>query len=301
VTGAGGITHFVIDSDPDTAIEIQGSTSAAETADVNEEDVLPGFFETMNVPLKRGRLFTFDEANALRAVVNETFARRFFPGQNPVGKHFRSGLSYEIVGVVGDMHRRGLEISPIPEFFIPSSEPTMDLVVRTTGDHAATARAVRDVIRSVYRGTIIMRVTTADTVIGELGGPRRFQTWVFGLFAGAALLLAAIGIYGSVHFGVAQRTREIGVRIALGARPGDVRRMVLAQGMVMPVGGLIVGTIAGLGLTRVLKHLLFEVSETDPLAFAVSAAVLLSVTSIACYLPAHRAARVDPIETLRSE
>jgi predicted permease len=310
VQRVGAITNFLIARNPEEAITLQGRPvipDRQENVLVNTDDVTPGFFEAMGVPLLKGRFFTYQEQNAAVTIVNDAFARRFFPGEDPVGRRFKEGgpgardAWITIVGVVGDMHRQSLEKQPVPEFFFPSSEPTMDIAIRTRVESSTLAPAVRDAIRSVYRGAMIMKMATLEEWLGELGAQRRFQTWLLSAFALLALTLSAVGVYGILHFAVAQRTHEFGVRIALGASAATLLRLVLVDGMKLPVIGLTIGLAAAFGLTRVMEHLLFGVQTTDPVTFAGVAALLLVVALVACWLPARRAARIDPIVALRHE
>jgi putative ABC transport system permease protein len=305
VKSAGAIQSFLIASNPEATISVEGSQPVAEgqeSVQVNTEDVTPGFFETMGVPLLRGRFFNYQEQNAAVAIINETLQRRSFAGVDPVGKRFKYfGAWYEIVGVAGDMHRQGLEKQPLPEFFIPSSEPAMDIVLRAHGDPAALAAAVREAVSSVYRNAMILNVTTVESRLGELGTQRRFQTWLLALFAAVALLLAGIGIFGVMHYTVAQRTHEIGIRLALGASKSDVLRLIIGHGLKLTLLGVVIGLLAALWLTGVMAHLLFGVSAHDPLTFAGVALLLVGAALLACYLPARRAAQVDPLVVLRCE
>jgi putative ABC transport system permease protein len=310
VQHVGAITNFLITRNPEEAITVEGRAVIPEQQAnvlVNTDDVTPGFFQAMGVPLLKGRFFTYQEQNAAVSIVNDAFARRFFPGEDPVGRRFKEGgprtrdAWITIVGVVGDMHRRGLEKQPVPEFFFPSSEPTMDIAVRTSAEPSTVAPAVRDAIRSVYSGAMVMKMDTVEESLGELGVQRRFQTGLLSAFALLALALSAIGVYGILHFTVAQRTHEFGVRIALGASQATLLRLVLVDGMKLPLIGLTIGLAWAFGLTRVMEHLLFGVRATDPITFAVVSALLLAVALVACWLPARRAARVDPIVALRCE
>ena len=309
IVGAGGITNLLMIHNPEQAVTIEGRphlSSALRNQLVSAEDVTPGFFQAMGIPLRRGRHFTHGEPNAPVAIVNDTFARRFFGTEDPVGKRFKEGgpdarsIWITIVGVVGDMRQQGIERQVLPQFFFPSTEPTMDIAVRTRGHAAQAAPAVRDVIRSVYRDATIVRTTTIEELFGELGAQRRFQTGLLTLFAACAVLLTAVGVYGVMHFTVSQRAHEFGVRLTLGATRRDLARLVLAEGLRLPLAGLCLGLAAALGLTRVLKHMLFGITATDPLTFSLVAAVVTSVALIACWLPARRASRVDPIVALRS-
>ena len=309
-THAGAITNFSIARPAEEAITVEGRTTPTDAQPnslVHTEDVTPGFFEAIGVPLLGGRFFTSAEQNASVAVVNAAFAERFFPNENAVGRRFKEGgpdgkgVWNTIVGVAGNMRRQGLEREPVPEFFFPSSEPTMDIAVRTAGDPSALAVPVREAIRSVYPGTVVIRVTTADQLVGGFSGQRRFQTWLLALFALAALALSAVGVYGVTHFTVAQRTHELGIRLALGASRRDVLRLILRESMRLPAIGLAIGLLAAVGVTRVLAHLVFEVSTTDPLTYAGVGALLTLVALVACWLPARRAMRLDPLDALRHE
>jgi len=309
VKDAGAVENFLIASNPETTITVEGHSAVAEgqeTVQVNREEVASGFFHALGVPLLRGRFFTPQEQNAHLAIINETLARRFFPGADPVGKRFKEGgpqsnAWYTVVGVVGDMHRQGLEKQPIPEFFAPSTEPTMDIIVRGTSDPVALAAAIRGEIQSVHKNSMVLRVATMERALGNLSAQRRFQTWLLVLFATVALLLSAIGIFGVMRYSVAQRTHEIGVRIALGARSADVMRLGIGQGLRLTLIGVAVGLLAALALTRALSHLLFGVSAHDPVTFLGVTLLLIGAAFLACYLPARKASQVDPMVALRHE
>jgi len=307
VTRVGMIQNFLNPASPEEAITIEGAAAPVGDTLVTVTDTTPGFFDAMGVPLITGRFFIPEDLNGTTTIVNHAFAKRFFGDVDPIGKRFTEGVPggksvwHSIVGVVGDMHRNGLERDPLPEYYFCSSEPAMDVVVRANGNPAALAPAVREAIRSVYAQTVILSAATADATLGELSAQRRFQTWLLTVFACAALLLAAIGIYGVVHFAVAQRTREIGVRMALGAGRGDIMRMMLSQGLILPFAGTLLGLLGALSLTHVMRHLLFRVDPADPATFAAVAAVLIVVALPACWLPARRAMRVDPLVSLRHE
>jgi predicted permease len=324
---------FLIRGTPDESINIEGRPSASgeKTSQLNSADASPDFFRTLGAPLLRGRFFTRADALtkirliyspraqdrqptaagaerplAEAAIINETFARRFFPDEDPIGRRFYFGPPtkiywYEIVGMVGDMRRQGLEKQPIPEYFTPHLGGAADLVARINADPLAFAAAVREAVRSVDKNALILNVTTAEARLGELSAERRLNTWLLALFAALALALAAIGIYGVMHYSVAQRTREIGVRLALGAQPADVLRLVIGQGLRLTLGGVALGLLAAFALTRVMARLLFGVSAHDPVTFIGVALLLIGIAVVACYLPARRAAMVDPMVTLRYE
>jgi predicted permease len=301
------------------------ASDSLATGELNDGNVSPGFFPALRVPLKRGRLLTSDDAlQKLRAlwspptggpiiaepvVVNEAFARRFFSNDDPVGKRFcidptTKRYWYEIVGVVGDIHRQGLEKHAIPEYYgsyVPGPNDRLDLLVRTAGDPVRAAAGIRREIVRALPGVIVVNASATDAQLGSFSAQRQFQTWLLMAFAALALVLAAIGIYGVVHYAVAERTREIGVRVALGASPAAVLALVVREGMRMPLAGIAIGLVVSIALTRVLSHLLFNVGATDPVTFAAVGAVLAGVSAAACYVPARRAARVDPARALRTD
>ena len=247
---------------------------------------------------------------ATAAIINDTFAHRFFPGADPIGKRFYEGQLtgnyswYEIVGVVGDMHRQGLEQQPVPEYFVPhigGVSGNADLAVRTENDPLSLIASVRQAILSVDRNVLILNATTAEHQMGELSAQRRFQTWLLMLFAVLGLALSAIGAYGVMHHAVAQRTHEIGVRIALGAQSSNVLWLVISQGLKLVAIGVAIGLLLSFWLTDVISHLLFGVNAHDPLTFIGVALTLLGVSFLACYMPARRATKVDPLVALRYE
>jgi putative ABC transport system permease protein len=307
--------------------------SSIPAGELHETLVTPGFFPTMRVPIIRGRNLVRDDAftkiralwtpiasgitleeKARRAipepvVVNEAFVRRFLPAQDPIGERFcvdptNKTYCYEIVGVAGNMHRSGPERAAIPQYFcpyFPVPSGRADLVVRTRGNPLAVAAAVREIVNRDVPGAFMPSITTADAALGQFTAQRGLQTWLLSLFAGLALALAAVGIYGIVHYSVSQRTREIGVRMALGARPRDIVTLVIIGGMRLPLVGVALGLAAAIGVTRVMSHLLFEVGTTDPMTFAAVAATLCAFALAACYAPARRAARLDAVTALRLE
>jgi predicted permease len=315
VRAAGTISNFVFARNADVAITVEGSAPAVR-GQLTGEVASAGYFAAMGIPLRSGRFFTRDEALAqdarepTLAIVNESFARRVFPGQNPVGKRFREGgptsrsAWLTIVGVVGDVRRQGLEKDAIPEFYYPGTMwwvGSADLVVRTSGDPLALAPAIRREVRAIEKSAVVLGVTTVERQMRELTAPRRFQTALLALFAAVALVMSAIGIYGVLHFDVAQRTREIGIRMAFGARAVDVIQLTLGEGVRLALLGTLLGVGASLALTRFMSSLLLDVSATDPLTLVAVSAVLLVAAVIASYVPARRAALVDPVIALRQE
>ena len=332
VRSAGFIDDLFLAGAGNEAIVIPGrDMKEVATGELAEAFVTPGFFTTLRVPLRTGRDLTREDAErkvhalysltlagtlaekerlavAEPVVVNQAFVRRYFPTENPVGKRFcidPEGKTYwyEIVGVVGDMLRQGLERQAIPQWYgpyIPTSNGRADLLVRTEGDPMRLAASVQQTVRREVPGVTIVTTQTADAQLGGFSALRRLQTWLLTIFASLALALAAVGIFGLVQYAVAERTREIGVRMALGAAPGDVLRMTLFQGMRTPVLGSVVGLLASVALTRLLSSLLFEVGALDLVTFLSVAGVLWLVAGAACWLAGRRATRVDPMLALRA-
>jgi predicted permease len=280
------------------------------------------YFSAMGVSLVKGRNFSSEDGPSSPpvAVIDESTARRYWPNEDPIGKHFKgfdargyckppTGCRDEwvtVIGMVRDMRRHGLENEPVPhayEWYTQTLDrhTPQDLVVRTTGDPSKLADTLRGAIRTVAPTAVISGVTTLKTEMREQLAPRLFQTWLLTLFAVIAVLLASVGIYGVMHYVVAQRTREIGVRLALGAQPKDVFCLVAGQGMLVAMAGLGVGLIAAFSLTRLLQSLLFRVKPTDPVTLLVVPLALCSVALLACYVPARKAMKVDPMIALRYE
>ncbi len=272
--------------------------------------VTPGYRSAMGVPLVDGRDFdSRDHAEATPVIlVNQSLVRRHFGGESPIGERLRLGFSSiprEIVGVVGDVRHDKLVRGGFPGIYVPFRQipwdHRMSLAVRTSAAPAAVLPAVRQQIRSVDPRIPIHDVRDMGEILAEALAPQRFSTTLLAAFAALALVLAAVGIYGVVSYSVHQRTREIGVRVALGARSGDVVRMVLGQGMALVIAGVVLGFLGALALTRFVASLLYQVSARDPAIFAAVALVLAAVALAACYLPARRAAGVDPTLALRDE
>ena len=303
------------------SIAIPGRDSLS-VSQLNDGRVTPGFFRVMRVALLRGRYLESGDATvAVRArtpndaarepvVVNEAFARRFFPNENPLGRLFSSGSlsgnSFEIVGVVGDMHRQGRERSTIPEYFtayVPVPQGRADLLVRTRKgvDPTGVARAVQSSIKALIPGALIWYVSAAAQQLDDFESARSLETWLLSAFAALALILSVVGLYGIVHYSVAQRTREIGLRMALGATSATVMRKTMKDGMRVPLVGLAMGVLLAAFLTRLMTHLLFRTRPEDPLTYLTIAVTLVAAAMVACYVPARRASRVDPITALRHE
>jgi putative ABC transport system permease protein len=274
-------------------------------------DITPNYFATMGIPLIAGRTFT-EQDNLDRprvVVIDETLARRFFPNQDPVGKHLQipdsARPAREIVGVVGGVRDTGFDQQPRPTIYFPSlqsPDQTMSLVVRTTLPPSTILPAIKNAIWSVDKNQPVFQVKSMDEIISGIVSAQRLAFLLLGVFAFLALALAAIGIYGVTSYVVSERTHEIGVRMALGAQPRDISRVVVfGHGARLAGIGVIAGAVAALALTRLLSSLLFGVSATDPLTFVGVAILLTLVALAACYIPARRAMHVDPLVALRYE
>jgi predicted permease len=285
------------------------------TYDANNRVVTPGYFEAMRVPLRRGRLFNDSDGKdaPLVAVINETMARKFWPNQDPIGKRFKLAGPDEkapwvrIVGIASDVRQMSLSEPPRQEMYFPYWQAKdnwmvpRDLVIRTTGDPQSLARAARQAVWSIDRDQPVSNVMTLDDLLDEEVAQRRVQAMLLGALAVLALILACVGIYGVLSYLVTQRTQEIGVRVALGADAAHVFRIVASQGMGLAAIGIVTGLMASLLLSRLLMSLLFGVNPTDPLTYAGAVAVFTTVALLACYIPARRAAKVDPMVALRYE
>ena len=270
----------------------------------------PGYFDAIGTRLHRGRLFTEqDDANAARVVlVNETFAKKFLPGQQPIGQRLDFNgdgkETPEIVGVVADVKNDDLEELPDPAAYLPHRQNawfTMSLIIHATQDPTSLASAVRTEVRAVDPNLPVSYVKPVQQMIDERISPKRLMTYMLGVFALSALLLAAVGIYGVMSYAVTQRTQEIGIRMALGARAADVVKLVVRKGMSLALVGVVAGLAGAYALTRLLVNLLFGVTPTDLGTFSFVTLCLLLVALLACYIPARRATKVDPLVALRYE
>jgi predicted permease len=279
----------------------------------------PDYLKTMGIPLQRGRFFTShdDEHSTLVAVIDETFARKFFPHADPLGKRVNLDLvgPAEIVGVVGHVKQWGLDsnsdrfvqsqihipVLQTPDKFMPLVASAMTVVLRSSGPPLSLLPSIRTAVGKMNSQQVLYNAQTMDTIISWSLATRRFAMLLMGLFATVALVLSSVGIYGVISYMVGQRTREIGIRIALGAPPKDVLRNVLSQGAKMALFGVAIGIVVALALAHLLSTMLYGVSARDPLTLLVVAGLLILVALTACYIPARRAMRVDPIIALRYE
>jgi putative ABC transport system permease protein len=334
VRDAGFIDDMFVVGHPSGSITIPGRNEV-ETApgELNSVAASDGFFRTLRVPLRQGRYLANDDVRAKVSalygplamtgslaereaqarfepvVVNEAFVHRYFPNEAPIGKHFcidptNKTYWYMIVGVVGDMRRQGQAKATIPEFYgayVPMPNSRFDLVVRTQAEPMALSGNIRSAIERTLPDALIPSISTAENQLGDFNAQRDFQARLLTVFAALALLLAATGIYGVVHYAVAERTREVGVRVALGATPAAVMGMVVRQGMSTPLLGVGVGIVVAMGATRVLSGMLYGIGPMDPITFGGVAITLIGVALVACVFPAHRASRVDPVSALRRE
>jgi putative ABC transport system permease protein len=271
-------------------------------------NITPNYFQTMGIPVRQGREFSDHDTTDGHEViiVNEAFVRKHFPNENPIGQIVLSGRKREIVGVVGDVKSRGLELETRPQLYLPYAQkptpaPFLTFTIRTEIEPLSVAAAAQKEIESLDRDLPVANIRSMDQIVSTSLEQRRLTMALFVGFAVIALLLAAIGVYGVVSYSVTQRTHELGIRVALGARWGDVLRLVLSQGIALAVIGVVVGVGGALALTRLMRSLLFQVGTTDLATFVLVASGLVAVVLLACYVPARRATKVDPLEALRSE
>jgi predicted permease len=272
--------------------------------------VSPEYFALMKIPIRKGRTFSDADRKDSQpvAVIDEILARQYWPNEEPLGKHIRfgSGLPWStIVGVVAHVREADLAGEEVkgkyyfPLYQIPQRSAT--LVARTPGDPALLTATIREAVRAVDPSQPVAQITLLPDMVNNSLGARRFVMSVLGVFAGMALLMAVVGLYGVISYAVTQRTQEMGVRMALGAQPGEILRMVLGQGMRLACGGAAIGLVVSLISSRLLQNQLYRVSPFDPLTFAVMAGVLIGAAVVASCIPALRATRVDPMVALRYE
>jgi putative ABC transport system permease protein len=298
-------------SDAPLAFHIQGESRGTDDRLLADFSVVsPNYFEALGIPLKQGRIYTdADSPQAAPAViVNESFARRFLPNQDPMGKvlrfegRFGSPQGNQIIGVVGSVRRHGLEREPTPEVYLSYQQtpwPYMSLVARTTAAPASAAQSIQRALYALDPTQPVFDVKTMEERLDDSVAQRRFNMLLLGLFAALALFLAAIGIYGVISYSVTQRTREIGLRLALGAQRADVLRLIIKHGVRLTLLGIGSGVIAALGLDQLIASLLYGVKAHDPFTFLTTVLIISAVALFACWLPARRASRLDPLIALR--
>ncbi|HEX8068864.1 MAG TPA: ABC transporter permease [Pyrinomonadaceae bacterium] len=316
VEAVGVINTLPLMKGPTAGFRVEGRplTTPDKWPSVNYRSVSPDYFRAVGVPVVQGRAPDAhdNESAPLVVVVNQALARRDFPGEDPVGKRINLGgtrpdgqpIWFEIVGVVANVRNLELSAEPTPEMYTSYLQDPfagMSYVVRAAVEPESLTPAVREILRQVDRAQPVAEFREMDEIVAESAAQPRFNTLLLGLFAGVALLLAAAGIYGVMAYSVTQRTHEIGIRMALGARRGDVLRLVVGQGFRLALVGLALGLFCAYALTRVMSSLLYGVSATDPLTFAGGALLLAAVALLACYIPARRATDIDPLIALKYE
>ncbi|HEY6186732.1 MAG TPA: ABC transporter permease [Pyrinomonadaceae bacterium] len=300
----GDTLHIIVEGRP--------APPPGEEIEVNFRTITPSYFDVMSIPLVRGRRFDDRDKQDAPGVVaiNQTLANRFFPGQDPIGQRLApangTAPPVEIVSVVGDEKVNSLDTATTPVIYVPylqNPDPYLNLVVRTTSDPQALAGAVRGEIKSLDPDLAVFGVKTMEQLMEGASSTflRRYPAFLIGVFAGVALLLATVGIYGVISYSVTLRTHEIGVRMALGAQRWDIFKMILGQGLVLTIAGVGLGLAAALVLMRFLSSLLFGVTASDPLTYVAVCLPLIIIALLASYIPARKATKVDPMEALRYE
>ena len=316
VESVGGANHELLNDLWSNGVRLtldgQPDLQAATAPTVDFWRVTTDYFSAAGIPLIAGRSFNgqdpYDgETNGtLRVIINQALAKQFFREQNPIGRTIRilprkgAGAPREVIGVVGDIKHRGLHSADVPILYWHSQEAPA-LIVRTSANPAVLLPAIRETIRKMDPELIVSRVFTTEQIVARSLADRHFGTLLMFAFAGLGTLLAALGLYGVTSYAVSQRTQEIGVRMALGAQRGDVLRLIIGRGMHLVALGIAVGMVGAFIVTRGIRTLLFNVSSTEPTTFAAIAVLLAVIALLACYLPARRAANVDPMEALRNE
>jgi putative ABC transport system permease protein len=316
VQQAGLISSLPLAKGPTSRFRVEGRPvlTVDKWSQANLRSVSADYFRAMNIPVVKGRVFDEQDNERVppRLMVNQSLAERDFPGEDPIGKRLTMGRTdenkqpiwLEIVGVASDVRSTELREPAAPEVYLPMRQTPfghMSAVIRSTVEPLSLTPSLRQVVADVDRTVPISDVKTMDHIVSESVTQPRFNLFLLGLFSGIALLLSAAGIYGVTAYSVTQRTQELGIRIALGATVRDLLKMIVGQGMVVITIGLAIGLAAAFALMRLMRSLLFGVGENDPLTFAAITLVLLLVGLLACYIPARRASKVDPLIALRAE
>jgi putative ABC transport system permease protein len=300
----------------DFRIEGRPRPEPGQEPGAGNRSVTAQYFQAIGIPLMKGRYFTEQDRRGGAvgaAIINESLARRYFPNEDPIGKYVSNiGANqnegdperWEIVGVVGDVRHRSLTGQAAPELYLPYQQNSWswgNFFVRTTNDPEPLTRSFTEVIRTGDKTVPVTNVQPLTQAILDTVAQAQFYTLLFALFGATGLLLTLTGVYSVISYTVSQQTQEIGVRMALGAQVRDVLKLVVGHGLVLTLIGVGLGLLGALGLTRLMQTLLFSVSATDPLVFAGVAAPLIAVAMVACYVPARRATKVDPLVALRCE
>jgi predicted permease len=314
VTAVGAIQDFFIHRQPDYRIALEGQPPQRPddpAPPLTEDAIVPGYFEAMRIPLLRGRLLQdsdLGDGAPQVVVINEEMAKRYWPGQDPIGKRFKYGLDpgakspwKTVVGVIADMRRQRLDEAAIPFMFRPGVVSQMDIAVRTTGDPAPLRNAIQAEMRALDPAAPPYGILTIEQRLERTVALRKLQTMLLVALAGVALILSVIGTYGVIHHAVAARTQEIGIRMALGANAPTVLRLVLTGGLAPALTGLVLGLLGSIALSRTLSTFLYETNPLDPLTYLAVPALLVTVTTVACVVPASRAAHFDPMAALRHQ
>jgi putative ABC transport system permease protein len=312
VIAAGAVQTLPMSGSYVLSFAVQGRPAPGpdEESSANHRVITPRYFEALGIPLLRGRTFTGQDTEKapMVAIVDEAFVARHFPNEDPIGRGLDIGNGtdgfYEIVGVVGSVKYDGLDATPDPTMYVPYRQDifsTMWIVARTAGEPALLSAPARQLVRELDPALPAYSMSPLADVVSESVADRRFSMLLVALFALLALFLAAVGLYGVVAYTVGQRTQEIGVRLAIGAQRSDVLRMILGGGMKLALAGVAIGVVAAFAASRLVASMLFEIRPFDPTSYAATALGLLAIAALACYVPARRAMRVDPIVALRQE
>ena len=309
VASASAVQTLPLRGDYVLSVTIQGQPEPppGETPSANYRAITPGYFSTLAIPVLRGRTFSSQdsETSVPVAVVDEAFVQRHYPGEEAIGRRIDIGngtVGAEIVGIVGSVNYSGLDAVPTPTMYMPVTQDgfgTMWVMARTSGDPSALTGTVRAIVKELDGTLPAYSITPLATVLDESVAQRRFSMLLILIFGLVALFLAAVGLYGVVAYTVSLRTKEIGLRMAIGAQPRDVLKLIVGGGMKLAMVGVVVGTIGAFAASSIVETMLFEVETTDPVSYAATAGLLLVIAAVACYIPARRAMRVDPMVTLQ--
>ena len=316
VQQAGVITTLPLRKGPTTGFRIEGRPILPfdKWVPTSFRSVSPDYFRAMNIPIMQGRGFTEqdNETVPVKVLINQALAQRDFPGESAIGKRItlrntsvnNEPIWFEIIGITANVRSLELKEEAPPEFYFTIKQSPfeqMSMVIRSTVEPGSLAPSLRQAVAEVNKSVPVSDIKTMEHIVSESVTQPRFNLFLLGLFSGIALLLSAAGIYGVTAYTVTQRTQELGIRLALGAQMRDILKMILGQGMIVIGIGLVIGLAAAFALTRLMRSLLFGIGENDPATFGAITLVLLLVALVACYIPARRAAKVDPLIALKYE